>query len=190
MDALLHHLYKAYDWIVQKNLTQALRGVVKSCPRLSANRKNCRTASNQLSSYLVTNQISKYAVEGEREYTVGFMKHGIIEREYVVVDKGENTHCDCGACGYRYKCSCLFQQAGVACKHVHMIVSHNAPGCSIQPRQTPAFDISFEVTTSENTNSAPHPIDSQSDIERDNALRTYDKFVGMASALHLIFGKS
>ncbi|EFO90874.1 hypothetical protein CRE_19437 [Caenorhabditis remanei] len=36
--------------------------------------------------------------------------------------QNENCHCDCGACSYRFTCSCLVQLSGIACKHVHLVI--------------------------------------------------------------------
>ncbi|KAF1754468.1 hypothetical protein GCK72_021031 [Caenorhabditis remanei] len=153
IDALLHHLYRAFDWIVDKNLTQALRGVVKACPRLSANRKNCRTASKEASSYIVAEQVAKFAEEGEKEYTVGLLKNGIIEREYLVVDRATQS--------------------------------------SISARQPQSFDFSFDRTdTTDQGSSSHHPAPSPSNSVEDKAMRMYDNFVGMTSALQNHFRKA
>ncbi|EFO98377.1 hypothetical protein CRE_23746 [Caenorhabditis remanei] len=124
VDTLVHQLYIAVSWVLEKNRIKVARKLAKGIPRLAKNHKYCRSASLQLSNYLVFEESSDF--DGERTFRVG--KVGTdVEKLYIVTEKSsclclqnENTHCDCGGCGYRHVCTCLNQEAGVCCKHIHM----------------------------------------------------------------------
>ncbi|PIC32471.1 hypothetical protein B9Z55_012787 [Caenorhabditis nigoni] len=176
-----------------KTMLKIARKLAKGIPRLAKNHKNCRVAASSRKDYVVLPEPAEY--DGEREFLVGRVG-GEVENMYRVVEKStclclknENCHCNCGACGYRHSCTCLVQEAGVCCKHVHMVLLSNGrlqpdpyPSC-----HSPIFDTPSSPFPSSSSLSihpaAPVSLDDVDQTEKDKALKNFDKLVNAHSAL-------
>ncbi|PIC44783.1 hypothetical protein B9Z55_005034 [Caenorhabditis nigoni] len=121
VDELIEALYEAFLWVIRKLAKQTGRNLQKASSRRAENLKNCRKASDVQ---------SKYSLSRDEEGCFSVEKKGT-DVIYRVVDRlgcscfeSENCHCTCGACSYRYSCSCRYSLSGVSCKHVHLVLQY------------------------------------------------------------------
>eukprot|EP00081_Caenorhabditis_elegans_P014695 NP_494132.1 Uncharacterized protein CELE_F52C6.14 [Caenorhabditis elegans] len=123
-DKLIAVLLSTSDMVAHRKSVQSKRSMYSGCSRKGQNHQKCRQFKNEEKKYLfIQKEDGSYNVrmEGDnKEYThsrcnsiINFLK--------------ENTHCEeCHACAYRCHCDCLFSTAGVACKHIHGVLSYIA----------------------------------------------------------------
>ncbi|CAO4372846.1 unnamed protein product [Caenorhabditis nigoni] len=121
LDELIQVLLDGFQWVIRRLAKQMERQLKKACPRRNANLKNCQLAIDQQDHYIVTrNQNGDLELMKKESGDV-----------YVVRDdlgcacfEEENCHCICGACAYRFTCSCQVQLGGISCKHIHLAIRH------------------------------------------------------------------
>uniref|UniRef100_A0A8R1DTU7 SWIM-type domain-containing protein n=2 Tax=Caenorhabditis japonica TaxID=281687 RepID=A0A8R1DTU7_CAEJA len=134
VDELIQTLLNGFESVVKKIAKQAGRQLKSASIRRSENLKNCKKAMEQESNYFLSKNSDAYEVE----------KRGTDEF-YTVTDSrscqcyiDDNIHCNCGACSYRFRCTCLNQLAGISCKHVHMVL--RSIGCTEQEDHEDDFE--------------------------------------------------
>ncbi|KAF1754510.1 hypothetical protein GCK72_021073 [Caenorhabditis remanei] len=183
VDTLVNQLYNAVEWVARK--------LAKGIPRLAKNHRHCRTAALELRHYVVIEEQAEF--DGERAFRVGRVGTDV-EKMYIVTEKPsclclkeENTHCSCGGCGYRHLCTCLNQEAGVCCKHIHMALRtiesevevFEIDGSDVMTR-TSSPDLSVPHRP---INPPPKSIQPAATTEKDNVLQKLEQLIGAHSTL-------
>lgn len=111
---------------------------------LGRNHKNCRIATNSLNLYSILPEPAEF--EGERAFRVG--KIGLdVEMMHIVVEKAA--------------CLCLVQEAGVCCKHVHLVLLSD-PECMEPSARRPPADADYDTPSSPPPRIAPRIATSSS----------------------------
>ncbi|PIC35557.1 hypothetical protein B9Z55_014876 [Caenorhabditis nigoni] len=143
LDELIQVLLDGFQWVIRRLAKQMERQLKKACPRRNANLKNCQLAIDQQDHYIVTrNQNGDLELMKKESGDV-----------YVVRDdlgcacfSEENVHCLCGACAYRFTCSCQVQLGGICCKHIHLAIRHCQENQSMEEAEDEAVPFrNFDV---------------------------------------------
>ncbi|KAF1759263.1 hypothetical protein GCK72_015727 [Caenorhabditis remanei] len=123
VDELLQTLYDAFDWVVRSIAKQVGRRLKKAAPRRAENIKNCQAAIDQTNLYVLSkDDEGNYEVEKKSDGIVYFVRDNL----GCLCFQDENCHCVCGACSYRFTCTCLYQLSGISCKHIHLAIRYDS----------------------------------------------------------------
>ncbi|PIC39459.1 hypothetical protein B9Z55_011139 [Caenorhabditis nigoni] len=163
VDEMIEGLYEAFLWVIRKLAKQTGRNLQKASSRRAENLKNCKKAYEVQVKYdLSKNEEGCYDVEKKETGVV----YRVVDRLGCSCFQTENCHCTCGACSYRFTCSCRYSLSGISCKHVHLVlnflnsferpteaVDDSEPFATFQPADIPTFECP-QITRSEGNEAA------------------------------------